>query len=260
MNQAVSIWAPVVVSSFPAPKTYERQSIYPVDEGYRRIDDIKVTMNQCQVERRGKDLEIIIKLDILCVLENMRGKLEFIKKEEILRERVPLSVFGKPIAKTDLEFILETQDLYWDGDLKRNEILINYYVTYIIRAVQKQVVELVKEHEPIDQMKDITDFIEKLEVRIEKLNQENSEMRQKIFCQERNILSLQRGIKNTEKQNYELIRQLQGKRKDMAEQVVPTRNYPPRLNQERIKKEQAYSQAEDHSLGKRIKQLFQNSG
>ena len=212
MNQDISLWTSVIIASLKNPRTSQQERHLTVSPFYKRVEDIKVRIRNPRTEQQGKSLETRMNLEIIVLLEETDGRTVLISRPEIIKERVSFGEFDRlpQLEERDVEYITQIQDLNWDGELRDNEIVINYSLSYMIFAVREQIVRLFAEDDvKSSDLEPSLDLQENLE---ETAGEEKfrEDIRHKLFLYERDMLSLQRAIKKTEERNAVLNRELNG--------------------------------------------------
>ncbi len=211
MKQDILLWSPVIVNSLSTPRTCQQVRHYRVDTICNRVDDIKIKTIQLRAERRGKILEARIQLQIVALLEDFSGHSRLFSRPELIKERLAWQEFDKPPQQAaDIKYIIQIQELKCDAELQGNEIIISYLLSYMLWAVQEQVVKLLAEEEPMnDNLEQINKF-PPAEAEVEMIRNQNGALNRKLFLYEKDLISLQRGIKKAEERNAQLCRELSG--------------------------------------------------
>jgi hypothetical protein len=268
VNRDILLWSPVIVSSLSTPRTCQQVRHYGIDTIFKRIDDIKIKTTKLRAERQGKLLEARVQMDIVVLVEDFSGHIRLFSRPELIRERIAWQEFDKPPQQeTDINYIIQIQDLKYDGEMQGNEIIISYFLSYMLFAVREQVVKLYADEELMNDNLEQVNNSPEAEAEIEMIRNHNGVLNHKLYLYEKDLMSLQRGIKKAEERNAELCRELSGTqatvqqlreavtRKDLIicsyENHLPMglpKNTPPT----------AMTQAE-FTLGQRIKRMFMNS-
>lgn len=257
MQEDLSIWSPVIMTGLRDEHNCQQHNIYIMEEGKRRLEHIKAKLRNCQAHLQGRNIELLIEIDLLCLLENEQGKTDLLNRKEVLKEHVPLREFDRPIKKEEeLEFIIDISNLYCEGQIRGQELDVAYFFNYNLMAVKEQVVNLSQDGIQEKQMLD--DFIEQLEKEISQLQDENQKLSRKILFYERNIASLKRAVQKAESRNAMLERQLLIKHKELE-------NMQGLMQKEKltVAKIEDYKNnevsEEEMNLGSKIKRLFMNN-
>lgn len=269
MEQAFSIWAPVVMAQLNTPRRLGYERSYASERLFRLMEDLKIKIRHSEVITQGQALEVRVKIDILCLLEDPAGHMHLIKKEETLRERVAYTEFDHSLEKEEgVSFVINVNDVSFDGELKGGEIRVRLLVEYTLIATREQAVRLWSSEQGEVNQEPLSQLFERLEAEVSRLAGENQELHRKIFFYQRDISSLKRGISKLEKRNAGLLkdidfyqRETENLRQDLQEKeshiyrlkhnsqvpVFPARESSPG------------EQESEPGLGGRIKRLFLNN-
>jgi len=268
MGQALAIWSPVVVSKLDQP--YHLQSHYKcaLDQLFRSIEDLKIKVRTAVVRAQGLAVETLLRLDILCLVEDTSGQLHLISREETVRNRIPLTEFSPVIHReSELKYILDIHHIDCQGELKNQELHLDYFIDFMIVATRDQLVQL-NTAESTDKQHSLQEVLMQLQAEVSRVENENRELRRRIYFYERDISSLKKGIRKAEISNsrlqqevaryQEMIEQLQSlvRDKDRRLQNLENPYYSPAVRPHR---EMEPSPEEDLPLGARIKRLFVNN-
>lgn len=269
MEQAISIWSPVVMAQLNTPRRLGCEPSYTADRLFRALEDLKIKIKQWEVIPQGQAVEVRIKMDILCLLEDPGGHMHLVKKEETLRERVAYTEFNRNLEKEDtLSFVISIKDVSVDGELIGPEIRIRFLVEYTLIATREQVVRLWEgEHGELNNGS-LNQLFERLEEEVSRLTAQNQELHRKIFFYQRDISSLKRGISKLEKRNAGLLRDISfyqretaGLRQSLQEKeasIYRLQHYP-RAASFPHRENLAEEEESEIGLGTRIKRLFLNN-
>lgn len=269
MEQAFSIWSPVIMAQLNHPRRLGREQIYNVDRLFRMLEDLRIKVKQSEVIAQGQAVEVRVKIDILCLLEDPAGHMHLVKKEEILRERVAYTEFDRSLeGEEGVSFVINVRDITFDGELKGGEIIARFLIEYNLIATREQVVRLWSgEHGEVNQ-DSLDQLFERLEAEVSRLAGENQELHRKIFFYQRDISSLKRGIGKLEKRNASLLkdisfyqRETEGLRQDLQakESHIYRLKHNTQLSSLPPRESLPEEQESEPGLGRRIKRLFLNN-
>lgn len=267
MGQALSIWAPLVVSKLDRP--YHLQSHYncALDQLFRSIEDLKIKVKTAVVRAQGLAVEALLRLDILCLVEDVNGQLHLISREETIRDRIPFGKFEPEIEReSDLKYVFEIHDIDCQGELRNKELHLDYFIDFMIIATREQLVELSTD-ENADTQHSLSQALLQLQDQIGRVEQENLQLRRRIYFYERDVSSLKKGIRKAEARNSRLQTEV-----DHYQEKVEQMQTILRAKERRLQNlENPYYSAvqtgqvmelvaeEEVPLGARIKRLFVNS-
>lgn len=266
MEQAFSIWSPVIMAQLSTPRRLGREHSYTADRLFRMLEDLKIKVKQSEVIAQGQAVEVRVKIDILCLLEDPAGHMHLVKKEETLRERVAYTEFDHHLEKEEgVSFVINIRDISFDGELKGGEIRVRFFIEYTLIATREQVVRLwTGEHGEVNQ-ESLNQLFKQLEDEVSRLAGENQELHRKIFFYQRDISSLKRGISKLEKRNASLLkdisfyqRETEGLRQSLQEKetrIYRLKHYP-QVSSFSPRESPPEEQESEPGLGRRIKQLF----
>lgn len=267
MGEAVSIWSPVVVGKLDRPHHLQAHFSCALDQVIRSIEDLKIKVKTAVVKAQGLAVEASLKLDILCLVEDMKGQMHLISHEEIVRNRVPLEDFDQEMDRDrELKYVLDIQDIDCQGEIKNEELHVDYFIDFMIVATRDQLVQLsAQEEATVSNVLD--EVLGQLRGQIDRMEGENRDLRRRIYYYERDISSLKKGIHKSEAQRSRLSQELSSYQRLVEELQIAVRDRERRLQN---LENPYYSPvkavpAEDKTdtgevpLGSRIKRLFVNS-
>ncbi len=232
MAQSIMIWSPVIVSSLKAPRTFQPVRHYKLGIINKHIRDIKLKTSRIQVEPQGKQVGVRVYMDIAVLLEDADGNTSIFNHPELIRERISGQEFDRPQNVIgDGEYVIQLLNLNWDGDIEAQKLIIRFSCRYMLHVVRPQVVTVFSQAELAPEARqdersqsaakaigvemptvisrqpsaDIISAEELIRIR-----NENENLTHKIFRYERDLMSLQRGLKKSEERNSELSRELKG--------------------------------------------------
>ena len=267
MNQDIALWSPVIIASLKSPRSCQQERRYRYDPMIRRIDDIKIKVRNLRAERKGKAMEVWISLEIITVVDDSNGHTQLIDRKETIKERLPFQEFDSPIElDEEVGYIIQIKDLNWDGETQGNEVVITYFLNYMVFAVREQVVTLQTDNERKTGDEEEIDFND-IEIEIEQVRNDKEILKHKLFLYERDIMSLRRAIEKAEVKNTALSKELNGTRelvqklreaitrKDLL--ICSYENHQPNTGEKTLPLP-AWGGGEI-KLGDRIKRMFMNS-
>lgn len=267
MGEAVSIWSPVVVSKLDRPHHLQAHFSCALNNVIRSIEDLKIKVKTAVVKAQGLAVEASLKLDILCLVEDMNGQMHLISHEETARSRVPLEDFDQEVERErELKYVLDIQDIDCQGEIKNDELHVDYFIDFMIVATRDQLVQL-SATEEATVSNALDEVLARLRSQIDRMEGENRDLRRRIYYYERDISSLKKGIYKSEAQRSRLNQELSSYQKLVEELQKAVRDRDRRLqNLENpyYAHLRAVPSAEEADpgelpLGARIKRLFVNS-
>jgi len=268
MEQALSIWSPVVVAELNTPHWCESEQTYSVNQLFRVLEDLKIKVKKSEAYKQGQAVEVRVKTAILCLLQDQNGKAHLVKKEDTIKERIGFEDFNRGLSKDDeINFIINIRAINGNGDLSGGVIRVKYYIEYNLIATREQIVQVWTGEREVNN-ESINRLLQKLQDKINHLTGENQELSRKVFFYQRDISSLKRSIAKLEKQNTMLLKDLnfyqqenEGLRQSLQEKdehIYRLLNNGIKGN-ENIPKDLTVEGNDDISLGRRIKRLFLNN-
>jgi len=270
VTQDIRLWSPVIIASLAAPRVCQRESRFGTDQIVKRMEDIRVKTKNPRAAWQGKILEARVTLEIIALLEDRAGHTQLISRQEIIKDRVAIEEFDRPFEpEKDVGFIIQIQDLKWDGEMQGNELIISYSLSYVIFAVREQVVKLYADEEmefsSEEQENDLQGM--EMEMEIDRVRNDNERLSHKLYLYERDLMSLQRGIKKAEDRNIALsselsgARELVGKLRDAITRkdlLICRYENPQNETRKKILPLLATGE-EEYKLGQRIRRMLINS-
>ncbi|NLJ72121.1 MAG: hypothetical protein GX333_03785 [Syntrophomonadaceae bacterium] len=262
MGKAYSIWTPVVIGRLKSPHRINREKVFTVDKNYKAMEDIIVKIKECQVTAYGQNIELLIKLDILCLLEDINGRLNLTVKQETIRENLNLADFDNYIEENlEIKYILDTKKISSYGELTGNGLKVIYFLEIAIIATSEQIIRIsLADEMEIDEAEvSWQSLINGLQAELELMAAEKIELKRKLFLYERNIFSLKKGLLKAENRNVtlnqeinnylDIIEQLKEAIKEKEQDLSHSKN---------LYYKEEYTE-NDASLGSRIKKMFLTS-
>ena len=270
MEQAFSIWSPVIMAQLKTPRRPGQERSYPCERFHRTLEDLKVKVKQAEVLPQGQAVEVRVKVDILCLLEDDQGSMHLVKKEETIKERVPYSDFDQILEPKDsLRFVINIKDISCDGELSRGEIRVRFLMEYNIIATREQVVRLWAGEQGELSKESLNQLFERLEEEVTRLTGENQELHRTVFYYQRDISSLKRSIRKLEIRNAGLLKEVthhrqisEELRKSLQEKearIYRLQHYPGAWSNPEAEETPEELPEAASGLGGRIKRLFLNN-
>lgn len=267
MEQALSIWSPVIVSELKVKKKYHKQSSFKLGRIFQAIDELKIKIKKMEVKVQGRAVEAMVMMDILSLLEDNDGQMQLLRKEETVRDRVELIDFNNDLVNIEmLDFIIDIDHFNWEGELSGSNLEVYYFFEYMLMAIKNQVVELNLANKIENHNEIMPERITGMEEEIETLKEENLGLKNKMFYYEKNFSNLKRAIYKSEKINASLNRELKEYEEKLLKAKKDFINIPLstlRNKQDSLKIAQNTQQEKDleegiYNLGNRIKKMFLN--
>ncbi len=278
MREALSIWSPVVLSELINPKSADFHQVYHLDDSYQGMEGLRIKLREHIIRKQGNALETLFKMEVLCLLENMEGKMQLLKKEENLRERVLLQEFDRELdfdREPQIDFIGDIKKIDWRGGLDGKQLHVVILIDYALLAIRQQVIKLWEQEMGEDIAMDKCDITAEIQPRDEiiQMEKENLELSRQIRFYEKNIAHLKKGIKKAESRNIELNRESQqhltliedlrraikDKEQRLDDYESGFRYRDNHLCEESCSSDKEYEKMANNSLGSRVKRLFLNS-
>jgi hypothetical protein len=219
-------------------------------------------------------VEVQVDVETLCLVRDRQGKSRLLSRRETLKDRITLQQFIPPVQRDqEPDYIMQLEDLSWDGEMVGRDLLVTFYLTYMVYGARQQVVEISKMEEtdyipapdpphnnlPEDDHPDIDKEMARME-------NENIILRRKVDFFEKDLLSLRRGIKKAENRNaflnrevsqyQEMVKELREalERKDLV--ICQYQNQSP--EESRPSAPVPAGGGEDYKIGQILKRMFLN--
>lgn len=262
MGNEISLWTPVVIARLPAPHTCREVCKIHLEAGYKRIDDIRVKTRDWQATRQTKYLGASIELEIIVLYEDDLGNTRIFCRPYIIKERIDAPRVDKNIVTSDVRYVLQIENLHWDAELIQDEIVVEITTSYMINIVREQVVKL---NQNITSKEGQMLIDGSNEEDISRIQGENETLARRIGYYQKDVLSLQHGIRKVEERNAQLNRELdQAKEQVQLLQETITRKelllskykHIPSPNPSPI--QPSRSSDNDVKIGQRLKRLLLN--
>ncbi|MDD2586343.1 MAG: hypothetical protein PHT79_08910 [Syntrophomonadaceae bacterium] len=266
MDQAYDIWAPVIVSRLPAPRKLDEQKAFAVDKTYQSFEDLRVKVRESEAYLSGQAVEIKIKLNILCLVEDMNGKTHLLNRQETVKDRVPLTEFENTVnSEKDLNYIIEIINISVEGEITSQQIAVAYFIDYLLMAAREQLVQLSTGTSIEEQPDSLREAFLSLKNQLTHVQEENHDLRKKLFLYIRDVSSLKKGVHKVENRNAILNREVKYYRQlvgDLRQQldVKERRVYQHQnLNTTYSNNHTSHETETLNGLGSRIKRMFLNN-
>lgn len=266
MEQAYSIWAPVIVSHLTAPRKFGEQREFDVDQIYKSLEDLKVKVKASEVSPQGQNVETKLILDILCLVEDMTGRMQLIKKEEIVKDRVPVEEFENAVDREkEIQFVMDIINVNFEGEISGREIRVAFFIDYMLMATREQEIHISMDTSSELETDSLNKAFIKLKTQLVEMEKENRELRKKLFLYVRDVSSLKRGIQKVENRNAILNKEVRyyrelndGLRQKLDEKESRIYRYQNYANYQNDNHD-VLEADEINGLGSRIKRMFLNS-
>ncbi|HZJ85056.1 MAG TPA: hypothetical protein VFD02_05820 [Syntrophomonadaceae bacterium] len=265
MAEKYSIWTPVIVGRLKNPCRIQVENSYSINKVYKAIEDLKIKVKDHIITAQGRLVELEIKVDILCLLEDFLGSMHLIVQEEIIREKIKLEDFDVYIEHNrETKYIIDTLKLRPFGELNGEVIKVACFIDLTIIATNEQIISLALSDELRSENDSLQEILQKLRVEVTEIEAEKTELRRKIFFYERDISSLKKGIVKAENKNARLNKELK-KFQDLVGQLRDTVNAKeeklnryenPYYNYGYASGIEPYHKEDISNLGSRIKRMF----
>ncbi len=206
MQDEVSIWSSVIVARMPETCTCQNKREITTAVRYKRIEDLKTRISARQVKIEGKSAELIVNVETLFILEDEQGNLLPFSRRDVIKERIPLAKFQpRPDDGQELCYIAEITDFYGDTVMQGQNLIVIYYLTYRMLALQEKIVTL--QPGTIDEPSPAR-LAESDHTYNDSLLTENLNLRRQLKIYEMNLLSIKKSLQKAETINAELSRQI----------------------------------------------------
>lgn len=274
MGEALTIWSPVVLAELSKVRSFEHLQFYHLDERFQALEDLRIRIREYFVRKQGNALEILFRVEVICLLENMDGKMQLLKREENLRDRVLLQELDRDLnfdKEAQINFIGDIKKISCQGGLEDKQLRVILVIDYKLMVTRQQLIRLFEEETVANNNNYPAESMGQEEAL--RMEEKNLDLKRQLRFYEQNIASLKRGIKkaesrnaalNMESQQYqsiiaELRRMIEEKEQSRHEQESKF-NYEDNRD---IGHESIYNEREEgtdnNSLGSRVKRLFLNS-
>jgi len=208
MEDNVTIWSPVLLSRLKESRRLAEEKTYPLDLYYRAMEDLRIRVRERQVVALGTAVEARIKLDILCLLADSEGHMHLFKREETFNDRISLLEFDRAIERdAKIDYRLEIKGVAWEGEMHDHDMQVTCFIDYTIIATREQLVRLRGEERAGVSSELLTEAMRQLELEVERIQTENTELKKQLFYHASHISSLKQGLQKAEKRNSALSRE-----------------------------------------------------
>lgn len=265
MAEKYSIWTPVVVGRLKNPCRIQVENSYSINKVYKAIEDLKIKVKEHIITAQGRLIDLEIKVDILCLLEDFLGSMHLIVQEEIIQERIKLEDFDVYIEHNrETKYIIDTLKLRPFGELDGQVIKVACFIDLTIIATNEQIISLALSDELRPENDSLQEILQKLRLEVAEMETEKTKLRRKIFFYERDISSLKKGIAKAENKNallnkelkkfQDLVGQLQEAVYEREEKLNRYEN--PYFSYDNAGRLEPYHKDDTSNLGSRIKRMF----
>lgn len=218
MRQDISLWCPVIIAGLPAPRTCRREYQYDLGEGYDRIDDIRIKTQRATAIGQGKYVQALIQLEAVILLEDRCGNTGVLSRTAHISERVDWAgINGDRLIGAGISYILQIQSLDWDAVILEGEIEIRYTIYYTVHAVREQAVRIHLGKDECEPTAIRNECRWEVQDELSKILIENQALNRRLVFYQKDMLSLQHGIKKAEGRNAQLCRELNRTREKMQQ-------------------------------------------
>lgn len=269
MQQDISLWCPVIVDGSPAPIRWRQEQRYDLGERCERIDDIRIKTLSAGAIRQSKYVQAVIQLEAVILIEDRNGHTGILSRQVRIRERVDWPGMNKSLLDDRwISFVLQIEKLQWDAEVLDAEIVIRYEIDYKVHAVREQPVrihmdqdEVEENFAPVGVGMDIIDEMSRIQ-------SENQALNRRLGYYQKDMLSLQHGIKKAEERSAQLDRELNGTRvkvQQLEESITRKDLLISRYNQiganggRSDRTTSQHSKNSEKGLGQRIRRLIISS-
>lgn len=252
MKQEFYILASVILGKLYEPRVITLEKAYALEEGEDRIEDLKIKLRGYEARLYGSNIAVNIKVDILCLVEN-KEKIQLKTWQEAVDDHIALSAFNYVAEKEEeMEAQIKILRVSIEGEKRDRQVYAEIKIVYAVFLTSCQEIKMEGEREGEN-----SNFVEQqwLRTMIEKMDrliEENYQLKQALFRYEQDIKSLKLGIKKAERRNRELKEELNcykkmpsdGKTGAITEKDVPTY------------KKETFMTPKEMELGYRIRRMF----
>lgn len=209
MEDLLTIWTPVVISQLINDHKAKEEMIYHLDETYDILEDIKIKFKETQARIQGKAVEVVVKLELLCLVRDRHGRLHLVNREEKVINRIPANEFSHSfISEEAPSFVVNLGQLKWEGEIKGQQLKISYRFDYMVLVIQERVVQVSSAAPTELYVESPYHPAREFEDELAGIREEKEELRQKLLYYEKDINSLKRSIHKTENRNADLNREV----------------------------------------------------
>lgn len=249
MQEELYIWAPVIVGRLDKPRLLKRELFYQVEEEGSTIEDLKLKIRQCDARIYGINVEILIKTDILCLMEDRKGKIELKAWQESISDQIFLKALdGAENKEGEVDARIRIIKVSIQGEMRDKRLYVQIYLEYTVFATSYQEIKIMHDAGETCDIKVEEKLVKSLAEKMDKIAEENYHLKQKLFLYEQDIKSLKQGIKKAENRNLQLKEELSQYKKMVERGGIKGQDRTAAFY-----KNQTAAQIE---LGRRIKRMF----
>lgn len=260
------IWSPVISAQLNGQRRVKSVSKHRLDKMFNSVEDVKLKVRQNETLIQGRSVQITLKLEILCLLQDEQANMQLVTWNDQFNEKVPLTEFDNAVNNQEnlqMRFTIANYEGF--GELQGREIQVEYYIDYSLLAVKEQIIEISPSASGETAADSLKAALAKLESEVASIENENGQLRRQLFFYERDITSLKRGLWKAENRNSILSRekkehqalieklQCQSEPNGSGNKAEYYPGGPAKL------KKLDMSQEDNVNLGSRIKRMFMNS-
>lgn len=245
MKQELYILASVILGRLYEPRAITLEKFYPLEEGWDRIEDLKIKLRGYEARIYGSNIAVNLKVEILCLVEN-KEKIQLKTWQEVVDDHIALSAFDYVDKKEEeIEAHIKILRVSIDGERKANGICARIKIIYAVFLTCYQEIKMEGEREDekdtFMEQQWLRDMVEKMD----HMAEENYRLKQTIFRYEQDIKSLKLGLKKAERRNSELKAELNYYKKMQTDGKKGS-----------ITEKEAFMTPREMALGYRIKKMF----
>ncbi len=209
MQRDISLWCPVIVDGLPAPIRWRQEQRYDLGERCERIDDIRVKTLSANAIGQGKYVQAVIQLEAVILIEDRNGNTGILSRPIRIRERVDWPGMNKSLLDDRwISFVLQIENVQWDAEVLDAEIVIRYEIDYKVHAVREQPVRIHMDEDEVEQNFLPVGLGMDTSDEMNRIQSENQALNRRLGYYQKDMLSLQHGIKKAEERNAQLHREL----------------------------------------------------
>lgn len=249
MPEELYIWAPVIVGRLDKPRLLKREMFYQIENEGNRIEDLKIKIRQCDARVYGVNVEIAIKMDVLCLREDRKGKMELKAWQESITDQVALKELdGVENKAGEIEARIRIIKVSIKGEMRDKTLFVQIYLEYTVLVTSYQELKIMHDAGETCDLGWEGSLAKSLTEKMDKIVEENYQLKQKLFLYEQDIKSLKQGIKKAENRNMQLKEELNSYKKMVERGGVKSQDKVSAFS-----KKQGAAQID---LGRRIKRMF----
>ncbi len=265
MNRICRLWSPVILAELIRPHVVYSNFELALNKPYISLEDTKIKVLSVEAKHIGSFIELEIRLQLLCLLEDNMG-LELISSEELIRERIQPDEFSsQEWLQQRTELVVTINDYDYHGVLSQDKVELFYNIELMLRVTQDRVVTVsVEEQKNEQEVAHYKSLLQELQAKIIEVEGEKAALRNKMRSQEKNLNGVKQGLSKIERNNMALIKEvevcntlimdLRGKLE--RQQKKPNENISNRGNASMLEIDQKINRL---AAGQVIKRIFQNN-